>query len=283
MRAWVGKDDKHEAWVQFVRHWTTRLRAALGGAYTVVESEHFHLLSALDEKARNRMLAFLEQARSALLRTLGDVAWISATGKHIVLRFTDTDDYFAYISHFYPDGEHASSGGVCLQGGYVHIAYQEAYTMDIERQIIAHEMAHNLLAHLPLPRWLNEALARAFEYDLSGHRPPPLNDDLIDEHRAYWNAETIQKFWIGRSFGDVEGQNVSYSLAQILLAIIHREVKPTPEAFRRFVKQSDWNDAGEAAAREQLECGLGEIAAVFLGDGDWTPKPDTWKAESGGN
>lgn len=277
MRAWTGNEERHDTWVQVVRCWMTRLRDALGGEYTIAESEHFHLVSALDVKARERMLGFLENARSSLIRTLGDVAWTSTTGKHVVLRFTDADDYYAYISYFYPEGEHAMSNGVFLRSDYCHIAYPEGYTMDAERETIAHELAHNLLAHLPLPAWLNEALAEAFMDDLAGRGAALVEPDLMGEHRAFWNANTIQGFWAGRSFSQVEGQRVSYSLARILLDFIYREMSPEPEVFRRFVKQSDWNDGGEAAARDQLQTGLGEIAAAFLGPGDWSPKPEMWR------
>ena len=277
MRAWIGNEEQDEAWQQVTRHWLTRLRASLGGAYTVVESAHFHLVSALDENARGRMLDFLENGRARLIRTLGDMAWTDTSGKHVMLRFTDSDDYFAYISHFYPDGEHAASGGIFLRDGYCHIAYPETFTMDAERQTIAHELAHNLLAQLPLPLWLNEALAEAFNADLAGGGFAVVDRDLLAEHRSYWNTETIQDFWMGKSFQDVEGQRVSYSLAAVLLDIINRELRPSSEAFRRFVKQSDWTDAGEAAAGEQLETGMGEIARVFLGPGDWSPNPEAWK------
>lgn len=278
MRAWLGRENQHDAWVQAVRFWMARTRDSLGGDYTVAESEHFHLVSALDSKGRDRMLAFLENARQALQRTLGDVAWNSTTGKHVLLRFTDADDYYAYISHYYPEGEHASNGGIFINQGYCHIAYPESYTMDAERETIAHELAHNLLAHLPLPLWLNESLAEAFAADLAGRPSVIIEPDLMDEHRAYWSEQTIQGFWSGASFGWVEGQRVSYSLAQVLLDIIHRELRPPVESFRRFVLQSDWGDAGEAAAREHLSVGLDELVATFLGPGNWMPKPETWRA-----
>jgi hypothetical protein len=277
-RAWIARDDQEEATRQFTRHWLARIRTTLGDAYSVVESDHFHLLSALDDKARTRMLQFLENARARLEHTLGDVTWKDGIGKHVVLRFTNIDDYYAYISHYYADGEHATSGGVFLRKGYAHIAYSEQLSMDSERITLAHELAHNLVAHLPLPPWLNEALAGAFEADLAGGRFATVDRHLHAEHQDFWNAETIQEFWKGKSFHTVAGQRVSYSLAQILLDVINREVRPAPEVFRRFVKQSTWHDAGAAAALEQLEVGLDEIAAVFLGEGDWSPKPGTWKA-----
>jgi hypothetical protein len=275
-RAWIAKGEQQDATIQIVRRWLQRLRETLGGAYFVGESEHFHLLSELDEAARKRQLQFLENARYRSTQTLGDVAWTDGVGKHVVLRFTDQDDYYAYISHYYEAGEHATSGGVCLHEGYVHIASYETQQMDIERRTLAHELAHNLLGHLPLPSWLNEALAVAFEIDLTGGRFAAVDRELHAEHDAYWNAETIQQFWMGRSFHTMEGQRVSYNLAEILLEIINREIRPPAEVFRRFVKQSRWQDAGEAAAVEQLEASLGEIASVFLGEGDWAPKPSTW-------
>jgi hypothetical protein len=277
MRAWTAEQDAHDAWMQITRHWLSRLRDALGGRYAVVESEHFHLVSALDEKARQRMLEFLERTRTTMIRTLGDVAWVTKTGKHVVMRFTDVDDYYAYIAHFYADGEHAGTGGVFLPHDYSHIAYPESYTMDQERRTLAHELAHNLLARYPLPAWLNEALAQMFDSGLFGQRIAVLDAELVDEHRAFWNAKTIQRLWSGRSFHQVESQKLSYSLAEVLLDVINREVKPPPEVFRRFVKQTSWHDAGQAAAREQLEVSLGEIASVFLGPGDWEPAPETWK------
>jgi hypothetical protein len=193
------------------------------------------------------------------------------------LRFATIDQYYHYIAHFYPDGEHATSGGVFLRGsGYLHIAYHEGYTMDLERITLAHELAHNLVAHLPLPSWLNEALAQAFDADLAGGRFGAIDRELQAEHEAYWNADTIQEFWMGKSFHNPAGQRVSYNLAQVLLLTINREIRPKPVEFQRFVKQARWQDSGEAAAREQLGAGLGEIASVFLGEGDWTPKPKTW-------
>lgn len=276
-RAWVEKEDKEAATRQITRHWLARIRTALGGEYTVAESEHFHFVSALDEKTRTAQLQFFEKARVRLIHTLGDVAWTTGIGKHVILRFTDLDDYYAYISDYYSDGEHAGSGGVFLRRDYAHIVYYEQPNMQGERKTLAHELAHNLVAHLPLPAWLNEALAEAFEADVAGGRFAMVDRELHAEHESYWNANTIQDFWMGKSFHTVEGQRVSYNLAQLLLDIINREVRPPSEIFRRFVKQSTWQDAGEAAAFEQFEVGLGEIASVFLGDGDWNPKPATWK------
>ena len=71
----------------------------------------------------------------------------------------------------------------------------------------------------------------------------------------------------------------SYSLARILLNLIHTELRPKDGNFRRFVLRSDWGDAGAIAAMEHLEIELQDLVATFLGPGDWAPRPLTWRVE----
>lgn len=269
-RAYAGKSDYHEVLCQFVRHWLERLRGTLGGRYTVEESKHFHLLSELDAASRGKILTEYEDALVRMNRIFGETYDGESRGKFVALRFTETDDYYAYIAHYYPDGEHPMSGGIFLTEGYYHVAFPEGMTGDEERRVRNHELAHNLLQHLPLPRWLNEALAMAFEGDsMTG-----LDTEMIRKHRAYWNAETIQEFWSGHSFDTIEGQELSYSLAFVLLDMVYRDIQPSAEAFRRFVRGADWHDAGTAAVLEHLEVGLEELVENFLGPGDWAPGAD---------
>lgn len=277
MRVFAGEADANEAWQQVARHWLGRLRAALGENYALAESANFHLLSAQEPVARSRTLEFLERARSQIHRILGDISPKGAVGKHALIRFSDTERYYAYISHFHADGTYAGSSGMFLRDGYQHVAYPQSWSADEERRTVVHELTHNLLAHLPLPPWLNEALAMAFETDIGGGGHEPLTRELAARHREYWNAATIQAFWRGESFGDVDGQELAYSLSRILLNLIHTEVRPPQEEFRRFVLRSDWGDAGRSAAREHLGIELADLAACFLGEGDWTPEPKTWR------
>lgn len=207
-------------------------------------------------------------------RIFGETYDGESRGKFVALRFTEIDDYYAYISHYYPDGEHPMTGCIFLTEGYYHMAFPERSGGDEERRVRNHELAHNLLQHLPLPRWLNEALAMAFEGDSMGSQTAGLNAELILKHRAYWNAETIQEFWCGHSFDTIEGQELSYSLAFVLLDTVYRDIQPRPEAFRRFVRGADWHDAAAASVHEHLEVGLEELVENFLGPGDWAPGPD---------
>lgn len=276
LRAFATRAELNDLWQQFTRLWLGRLRTRLGGNYAVAESENFHLLSELDPRARDKLLTFSESARTRIDRVVGDIGAAEACGKHLILRFTETDDFYAYISHFHADGEHAGSGGVFLRDGYSHVAYPHSWSEEEDRRVLAHELTHNLLVDLPLPAWLNEALAMAFETDLAGGVHEPFTREVAARHREYWNAITIQEFWRGESFGKVEGQDLAYGLSRVLLELIHKDINPPPEEFRRFLLRSDWGDAGAIAAREHLDIDLENLVASFLGPGAWQPRPESW-------
>jgi hypothetical protein len=268
----ASTDRLADAWNAIVREWLQRICERLGKSYTVTESQNFHLLSELDAVKQEDLLTFLEQARARMLWRLGDIPLPVRNGKHVILRFTEDDDYYRYISYFDPDGEYAGSGGRFLSGGYMHIAYPHTDMRDVDRATLVHELSHNLLASFPLPLWLDEALALAFATDLAGSSKPLVTRDLAEEHRAYWNPQTIQEFWRGLSFSKVEGQKLAYGLAGILLNLIATELRPPPAQFRDFVLHAHRKDAGQSAALEYLGTDLSDLVATFLGPGEWAPK-----------
>jgi len=268
----VSADHLVDAWPAVVREWLQRICDRLGRSYSITESQNFHLLSELDEAKQNDLLTFLERARARMLRQLGDLPLPVLNGKHVILRFTEDDDYYRYISYFDSEGEYAGSGGRFLGGGYMHIAYPHADRLDVDRGTLVHELSHNLLASFPLPLWLDEAFAMAFSADFAGSRDPIVTRELAEEHRAYWNPQTIQEFWRGRSFSEVEGQKLAYSLAGIILNLIVTELRPPPAQFRDFILHANHKDAGQSAALEYLEIDLSDLVATFLGPGEWAPK-----------
>ena len=285
IRAWikqnVAADQVEAAWQAIVLDWLDRLRERLGPTYAVAESEHFQLLADLDSKGSRHLLEFLEKSRARMLRELGDLSPGLTYGKHVVLRFGEQDDYYCYVSYFDPDGEYAGSSGRFLRGpGYSHIAYPHQVQTGADSHILVHELTHNLLARLPLPLWLNEALAMAFEADITGYGLPLVTRELAAEHAAYWNARTIQEFWSGRSFASVEGQTLSYSLARIFLNLIATDLRPTPGQFRGFLLQANRADGGRSAAQATLDLDLADLVATFLGPGDWEPRRDEGMTET---
>ncbi|HXJ57560.1 MAG TPA: hypothetical protein VNU68_12945 [Verrucomicrobiae bacterium] len=263
----VSPEDRSQAWVEVVLQWLVQLRDELGGSYHVTESSEFFLLSALDQGDTQRVLAFAERALHAIREQFQDVAWKGFCGKHVVLLFMDDDDYYQYQAPFLRDGINVASGGVLLGSGYVHIAISYHAGRAV-RPTLAHELAHNCVAHLPLPLWLNEGVAVRVERFMTRPSEPMLHRELADQHRNHWTETNIQEFWAGASFGQPgDPQTLSYSLAEILVELLTGK----HQQFLEFMRQAHYRDGGQTAALDCLGLSLGDVAARFLGPGDWRP------------
>ena len=84
--------------------------------------------------------------------------------------------------------------------------------------------------------------------------------ERIDEHRGYWNDETLEAFWSGMSFKSIDGQRLSYQLAEFLLNALPGE----PEQLAQFVNNASWKDAGHQAARSILGVELEELIVPLV-------------------
>ena len=163
-----------------------------------------------------------------------------------------------------------------LNAGCAHFATVKADLRAIE-PVIAHEMTHGCLAHLPLPPWLNEGLAVNTEHRIAGVTGAHLTaHELHQKHLAFWGVQEIQQFWSGESFHRADdGNMLSYDLARILVA----QFAKNWEAFKNFVLEADAADAGAASARENLRLDLGAVVcALFEKDlrPQWSPDPSRW-------
>jgi hypothetical protein len=189
-------------------------------------------------------------------------------GPRIVMLFADVDHYYDYIDRFYPDsGEFGGSGGICVTHDYFHVVVGPG-DFGRRQSTLAHELMHLALAPLPLPLWLNEGVAQMMQEVLLGAVGFRIDHELVQRHQALWRRQGLQKFWTGESF-DGEDEELSYHLAEVLTRNIRADYTA---AFIPFVASADWRDAGDAAASEALGADLGEIAARFLGPGDWRPQ-----------
>jgi hypothetical protein len=264
----LSREDRPEAWRQAARQWIWRLRADLGGSYGVFESPNFLLLAEFPDEAK-RLLRFCESAQDFLSDGLGEAAWRGAFGKQVVLLFTDTDDYYQYIAFFYPDGTHAQSSGLCIHtGGYVHLAVpRDERSL---KRVLAHELTHDNLAHLPIPAWLNEGLAQNFEDDLVPMGYQHLTPEAIDSLRAFWNDDNLHEFWSGEGFHDPAAQEPSYLLARFLVL----KMATNRKQFIDFIQHAHYRDAGDEAAENCLGVDLGEAVAPFVSAENPRPRAD---------
>jgi hypothetical protein len=197
------------------------------------------------------------------------------SGKLCVLIFEDQEQYYQYVSNYYPDeGEFSLSSGMFLQHGYGHFIFVQDYMSNIE-PTIAHELTHCLLQHLRLPAWLNEGIAVKTEYRLCPPvgRPLYTPEEMRQKHLAYWNENTIQEFWSGKSWRRAgESNTLSYDLAVHFVSLGSRDFA----AFAAFANAADLTDSGDAAARAHLGYPLAQLAAAVLGEGLWEPDPAKW-------
>lgn len=280
-QAWVARiadsAEQARAWTACETAWLQHLQAALGPAYRLQSQRSVILLSTLPAHVAEATLGFVNKSVQRILRTLDGVASTPDWGQDILIVFDDEDGYYRYVSHYYPDaGEFAASSGMYIHHGCGHFVTVKADLHAVE-PVIAHELTHACVSHLPLPAWLNEGLAVNTEQRLAP-RPGALQDlrQMRMRHQAFWGEAEIQQFWSGKSFlRNDEGNELSYDLARILVA----QFAVDWGRFRCFALDADLADGAAAAAREHLHIDLGAAACAVLErepDAAWAPQPERW-------
>ncbi len=272
------KNDWVDAFREAVVQWLEKLRTAFAPPYFLNESAGFFLVSNQVKNKRQELLQFAGKIRTQIQNQLRGVKFKETFGKQVILLFHELDDYYRYISHFYPEGTHNLSWGVCIKAGYVHVAMPLLNGKNV-RSTLVHELAHNALFTLPIPRWLDEGVARVFQDQSNRARGTGFDADMdmAERHRAYWTPENIQAFWSGKAFNNPESVELSYSLANILMQLLASEKGD----FKKFLQDARYSDGGAAAFAAAYRGSLGQIAGIFLGKGDWDPKPQIILAQFG--
>lgn len=261
----VGKNlDRPELekfWDVRCREWLRLIGQSAGPEYGVHESQNFWLLCSQDRATAVRILRWAEKCHARYLRDLDGLA-PETVGRIPMIVLKDLDTYYAYISEYYPDGEHGFSGGVYLYQGYGHFAFCFRDLGEAER-VVAHELVHAFLLGLNIPLWLNEGIAQIAEISMTG-----LWHGMDKRFTRYWNAQTIQDFWRGTGFNrQDDGQTHGYALALLLT----RRLASDKKRFKQFVHLARPEDAGYAAMLEVYGVRLEDLVAEHLGPGDWIP------------
>lgn len=255
-------------WTDRAREWVHLLRDALGAGYRGYEAKHFWLISREPDATCRRLITWADETRAKVNRFLGDAAAAAEVyGKVPILVVHDADTYYEYFAGYMKEDDHALSSGVYLNRGYGHFLFSYHNLTEAEA-VLAHELTHALVSHLPLPHWLDEGVAQLCETWATG-RDPTRYDEIKETIDTFWTPETMQEFWIGRSFGRMdEGQLQSYHLAKVLT----QKLTPDLPRFRAFLRQADFRDAGAAALKTHFGTTLETLVADYLGAGDWAPR-----------
>jgi hypothetical protein len=255
-------------WRSVVAQWLDRLAGELGNAYVYRSSRSMLVTSASEDDAR-RLSRFIDRTCEQIALTLGDLALDHADWPVVVIDFDSHEKYYTYVSHFYSDGEYATSGGVCIRQGYVHAVFPPVHYARSEA--IAHELTHLLLAERDMPLWFEEGVCQVMEEIAIGARHFNFDREMSRRQREHWGPRGLQAFWSGEAFSlPDDHQELSYALAQ---AIVRVMIGDHPKGFRGFIREAHWSDSGDGAARKHFGANLAEFVAPMLGEGEWAPKP----------
>jgi hypothetical protein len=271
-------------WKAVVLAWVAQVQTHLGEKYVTWETDRFLYVSdagvEVVQDADTTCTTAIERIEASLVGLPVDP--VHGMSKRVVLLFADIDAYCRYIAYFHAEGESPMSSGICLdRGGYPHIAIP-ATDVSTDQLALAHELTHLWVSHLPLPLWLNEALAMRMEQIVCGQQPLHLDRDILDRHSNHWNEETIQEFWTGASWQiPGESHELSYALAQLLWLKIETVLAPPRPKLVEFIAQATLDDAGESAFQSAFDASLGDLVASILGEGPWSPAPDAWAIPDG--
>jgi hypothetical protein len=276
----TGESTKAEAWSSCERAWLEHLRVALGREYRLRTQGSAILLSTLPDNVCEATLAFVNKTAQRIVRVLDGVAAMPEWGHDILIVFEEDESYYRYISQYYPEaGEFAASSGMYIHKGCGHFVTVKADLRSIE-PVIAHELTHACLGHLPIPAWLNEGLAVNTEFRLC---PPPQAPadprQTHARHLKFWGPQEVQEFWSGKSFlRNDEGNELSYDLARILVS----QFASDWDRFRRFALMADLADGAASSAKEHLGIDLGAAVCAVLEretQESWAPSPAAWLGE----
>jgi hypothetical protein len=269
----ASNDEKTAHWCRAAASWLSQLGSAFSEPLLLRESDNFFALSALTERETEVLLDYAERALKRNMATLKGIASDEGLGKHVVIVLPSEDDYYRYVSEYYPqDGEFAFSGGMYIQNGYGHFVFCKG-SMDAMEPTLVHELSHALVSHLPLPAWLNEGLAVNTERRWAARAPQHKPHELAYMHSRFWNEETMQEFWSGKAYLRTDdGNALSYDLAQRMIALIGQD----HEMLARFANLATNEDSGSKAAFEVLGMALEQLTEEVIGARFVAADPAKW-------
>lgn len=256
--------------------------------YRLVAGRNFDLLSSARERTLKGLLDFAEDTRRRILRALKGVAADDGYGAHVVLLFSDDGEYRRYSAGYGTGigaGREAQTVGFYTNDGFGHFAIRHRGAAGT-RRILAHELVHACMQHLPAPDWLHEGTAcmleRVFGFQREGVAVPDAGSLPGRASRkrlaSFWNSpgparrRNRNAFWTGRGFyeggsarADLVRENC-FALAEGLTAWLYARRRSD---FLSFAGRAHRRDGGRAELRSLLadvkdpvDFFLGEIGAL---------------------
>ena len=168
LERWAG--GNLEAIERGRRAWLLHFRDSMPPPAHLHETRDAWVLSPFQPSTARRAASYVAATRERIAKLLSGIARFPAGARSILVVFNNLDEYYEYVSNYYPDtGEFAFSGGMFIDRGCPHFVTVVSPLSDLE-PVIAHEMTHSALAHLSLPLWLDEGIAVTTEHQVSVSR-----------------------------------------------------------------------------------------------------------------
>lgn len=224
--------------------WLEALREALGETYEIVDSDQFVAISGAAPDDTDALLVRMETLAVRVRNRLRGIARDPRGRRRpLVLLFDSArrfDDYFTAVDE--GDGERTGDHCAHFTGPWLDQFLFAPAPLDASEPAMIHGLAHTL-AERDYPYWVREMVA-AYAAD------EPLGDFDRD-----WSDAQSRAFRNGQSFFDDETRDAS--LARV--ARLARKLSADYDAFVQFVCKAEWNDEGEAAAREVFGISLRDL------------------------
>lgn len=275
-------ETRYECCTEISRRWLASLAADIDPLYQVAESDDFLIVGPQTRVTNTALLRTAQHCRTRLLDLLPGVAGFSAPSKEVIVVFYGPELYYSHVSEYYPEGDFGGSSGMHIRGDWPHIVMLDADAPTIH-QTLAHELTHAALSHLRLPQWIEEGLAQIAEHDVTGEGAL-FDVRRVRKQKDYWRTHGLDNFWAGEAFHSPdESQEFGYQLAEILVRLLLEDFRPRwfgfdhrpLDSLMAFLTSARRDDAGQAAAQENLGMTLGQLAARSLGPGNWEPPAKT--------
>jgi len=270
LRPYYAADERLIAWSEVMAQWASRWQSELGSGFRRTDSGTFFLVSQLEVAVAEPLLQEANGMVQKIRHVLDPIAWEDRP--YILIVHVGDEALaarFLQATSRVKQNTFAGRRAVELSPHWILQSDREspARIHDFKWELIG-----SCLSHLPLPDWLRNGVATQLwrALDSSGGRiaGPLFDEDLIPEHRRFWNESTIQSFWSGSRAPEYSGDFNLYSeLSNILVQLLIEKTARLVD----FLRCAHYYDAGQSAALSFLKMDLGELAATFLGPGHWAP------------
>ena len=109
----------------------------------------------------------------------------------MILTFASDDDYYRYVSAYFSEALRTLPFN---EVGHFVFPHEDMWR---RRPVIAHELFHATVAHLPLPAWLNEGLAAnaGFRFGSRYEGSAPRERAIATSPRVLERSCRLQDFW----------------------------------------------------------------------------------------